>query len=161
MGRGNLVKILFQCPLGWDCSFWCGCKIVVVLVWGVCILGAVGAVNNQNERRKVKLNSIGKNQTEIEGKDGRTVLYSYNTPVAVFVPGVGALVTDTKWSVTTSKHVNAAGRRWGVLKCKEVSQAEIERIAGGGEVLSVKEQAAFDRAGCTGLGAVRANGGGK
>lgn len=38
--------------------------------------------------------------------DGRQVLLSYGTPVAVFVPGKGYLALDHRYSVTTSRHVN-------------------------------------------------------
>jgi len=56
----------------------------------------------------MKLNPVGSNQTEIEKADGTTVLYSYKTPVAVFVSGKGALVTAQKYSVTTGRHINQA-----------------------------------------------------
>jgi hypothetical protein len=77
----------------------------------------------------MKLNPIGSNQTEIECADGSTVLYSYKTPVAVFVPGRGALVTKTKYSVTTSRHINAAVERWSATR-HAVEQAEIDKLAG-------------------------------
>jgi hypothetical protein len=64
----------------------------------------------------MKLNSIAANQTEIEKSDGTTVFYSYSTPVAVFVPGKGALVTSTKYSPTTSRHINKTVDRWGCTK---------------------------------------------
>lgn len=76
----------------------------------------------------MKLNPIGPNQTEIERADGVTVFYSYQTPVAAFVPGRGGLVTAQKYSKTTSRHVNQAVARWGCNKT-EVSQAEIDAIA--------------------------------
>lgn len=62
------------------------------------------------------LNPIAANQNEVEKSDGTTIFYSYKTPVAVFVPGKGALVTSTKYSVTTSKHINRAVSRWGCSK---------------------------------------------
>lgn len=75
-----------------------------------------------------KLNPVGSNQTEIEKADGTTILYSYKTPVAAFVPGRGALVTSKKWSVTTSRHINKALERWGATR-HEVDQTEIEKLA--------------------------------
>lgn len=39
--------------------------------------------------------------------DGREVLLSYGVPVAAYVPGHGYVRTATKYSVTTSRHVNA------------------------------------------------------
>ncbi len=76
----------------------------------------------------MKLNPVGSNQTEIESADGKTVLYSYQTPVAVFLPGRGGLVTTKKWSVTTSRHINKALERWGCSRV-EVDQKEIEALA--------------------------------
>ena len=77
---------------------------------------------------KTKLNPIGPNQTEIEKDNGVTVLFSYSTPVAAFVPGRGVLVSDTHYSVTTSRHINAAAERWGGTVTK-VPQAEISALA--------------------------------
>lgn len=44
---------------------------------------------------------------ELEGAGGVRVLVSYATPVAAFVSGAGYLVTNRKYSVTTSRHVRA------------------------------------------------------
>ena len=55
----------------------------------------------------MNLTQIGSNQTMITTADGKQVFYSYNTPVAAYLPGVGYVVTDTKHSATTSKHINA------------------------------------------------------
>jgi len=55
----------------------------------------------------MKVNSIGSNQTEITLSNGTIVLVSYSTPVACFIPGEGYYRTEQKWSVTTSKHINA------------------------------------------------------
>lgn len=84
----------------------------------------------------MKLNPIGKNKTEIQMGD-RTVFYSYSTPVAVFVGGGksrGAVVTEKKFSATTSRHIGQILRVWGCSSV-EVSQREIERLAGGGELV--------------------------
>ena len=54
----------------------------------------------------MKLTKLGPNQTEIEIAGGARVLYSYNTPVAAFVPGRGLCRTEKRWSSTTSKHIN-------------------------------------------------------
>lgn len=37
----------------------------------------------------------------------RSVLFSYKTPVAVHIEGVGYFKTEKKWSRTTSRHINA------------------------------------------------------
>ncbi len=76
----------------------------------------------------MQLNPIGPNQTEVERQDGTTILYSYKTPVAAFVPGKGALCTTTKYSRTTSKHITLALNRWGATR-HNVEQNEINAIA--------------------------------
>lgn len=55
----------------------------------------------------MNLTTIGANQTMITLADGSQVFFSYNTPVAAYLPGEGYLVTATKHSATTSKHINA------------------------------------------------------
>ena len=75
----------------------------------------------------MKLNVVGSNQTELVKADGTTVFFSYNTPVAVFIPGHGALVTSTKYSRTTSKHATQALNRWGATKNSPVTQEEVNR----------------------------------
>lgn len=72
--------------------------------------------------------NVGSNQTEIEYPDGTTVLVSYSTPVAAFVPGRGGLCTSTKYSNTTSRHISQAIKRWGCSKTV-VDQSEIDEIA--------------------------------
>jgi len=87
--------------------------------------------NKQIKKDKImKLNHIAANQTEIENRDGTTILYSYQTPVAAFVPGRGALVSATKYSATTSRHVGRAVKRWGARNRVEVAQSEIDAICG-------------------------------
>lgn len=49
--------------------------------------------------------NIGSNQTEVETRKGR-ILVSYSTPVAAWINGK-AYRTAKKWSVTTSRHINA------------------------------------------------------
>ena len=77
----------------------------------------------------MKLTPIGSNQTEIERADGVIILYSYKTPVAAFVPGKGGLCTSTKYSATTSRHINAAIVRWGCSRA-QVDQGVIDQMAG-------------------------------
>lgn len=76
----------------------------------------------------MELNPIGSNQTEIGKSGGITILYSYKTPVAVFVPGKGGLVSSKKYSVTTSRHINKAIERWGCSRT-EVDQGIIDQYA--------------------------------
>jgi len=75
------------------------------------------------------LKPVGSNQTEIEKTNGVTVLYSYSTPVAVFIPGQGAVCTSTKHSKTTSAHINAAVKRWDCSR-RDVPQEVIDQYAG-------------------------------
>ena len=75
----------------------------------------------------MKLNVVGSNQTELVKANGTTVFFSYNTPVAVFVPGYGVLVSSTKYSTTTSRHINQQMKRWGTTKSCPASQEEINR----------------------------------
>jgi hypothetical protein len=78
----------------------------------------------------MKLKQLGANRSEVSLSDGTVVLFSYSTPVAAFVEGRGYLVTETNYSVTTSKHI----RTWlpaGVIKIAKVPQAEIDALAGG------------------------------
>jgi len=66
------------------------------------------------KKRKNKMNvkPYGSNQTLI-GAQGCTVLYSYNTPVALKSPSGKLYQTNHKWSVTTSKHINNFVRDMG------------------------------------------------
>jgi len=74
----------------------------------------------------MEVKTVGANQVEITKAGGAIVLYSYDTPVAVFVPGVGGLCTTTKWSKATGRHINLAIARWGCSR-QDVSQDVIEQ----------------------------------
>jgi hypothetical protein len=76
--------------------------------------------------------AIGSNMTEaIHGR--ATILYSYETPVAAHVEGIGYFKTDKKWSVTTSRHINKWLESHGASGAVLVPQEEIERIARKGD----------------------------
>jgi hypothetical protein len=47
----------------------------------------------------IRLHLLGPNQTT-------EIFFSYETPVAAFVPGRGFIRTKTKHSLTTSQHIN-------------------------------------------------------
>ena len=53
----------------------------------------------------MQLTPIASNMTEVETSEAR-ILFSYRTPVAAYVFGVGYIKTDKFWSVTTSRHIN-------------------------------------------------------
>ena len=55
----------------------------------------------------MKLRNTGSNQAVIEFNDGTEILFSYETPVAGFKPGMGYFKTAQFFSNTTSKHVNS------------------------------------------------------
>lgn len=79
----------------------------------------------------MKLKVIGSNQTEVSYPSGVRALFSYSTPVAVYLPGRGFVVTATKHSRTTSRHVNA----WvGGAETSTGTSEEIARLAAGGDV---------------------------
>ena len=54
----------------------------------------------------LRLKIIAPNQTEIRKTDGTIVFFSYETPVAAFIPGRGFIRTSVKYSVTTQRHIN-------------------------------------------------------
>ena len=72
----------------------------------------------------MKLKPIKSNMTELQIGD-KTVLFSYETPVAYNQEGVGFFRTETHYSVTTSKHIN----QWlKGAKAQEVEQTVIDEI---------------------------------
>jgi len=75
----------------------------------------------------MKVKSIGSNQTEIHFICGTIVLVSYETPVAALLSSGRYIKTSTKYSRTTSKHIN----QWlSGTYAEEVSQEELNRIVG-------------------------------
>jgi hypothetical protein len=76
------------------------------------------------EAVQMKLKQIGSNMTELDMGDAQ-VFFSYETPVAARTD-TGALVrTSTKYSVTTTKHIN----KWlDGMPAVEVPQAVINDL---------------------------------
>ena len=75
----------------------------------------------------MQLTPIASNMTEVE-TDSARVLFSYRTPVAAYVYGVGYVKTDKWWSVTTSRHIN----KWlDGGTAKEVSQTYLDKLVQG------------------------------
>ncbi len=72
----------------------------------------------------MQLTPIATNMTEIETSEAR-ILFSYRTPVAAYVFGRGYVRTETKWSVTTSRHIN----KWldGVT-AEKVAQTYLDKL---------------------------------
>ena len=54
----------------------------------------------------MKLTQLGSNQTLLLMPDGEEFFFSYETCVAGYTPGEGYFKTSTKYSRTTSKHIN-------------------------------------------------------
>lgn len=76
----------------------------------------------------MKLKQLGANRTELTMQDGAIVLFSYETPVAAFVPGQGYIVSAVHYSVTTSKHIG----QWIPKEASrtKVLQSVIDALAG-------------------------------
>lgn len=72
----------------------------------------------------MRLKSLGPNSTEIAG-ERVSVLFSYATPVAAHIEGVGYFRTETQHSVTTSRHINAF---LGGAKARTVSQEWLDAM---------------------------------
>lgn len=71
----------------------------------------------------IRIKQIASNMTVLY-RDGNEILFSYQTPVAVFDRNTGTYFrTETKYSQTTSRHIN----KWvGNTKAEEVPQSIIE-----------------------------------
>ena len=76
----------------------------------------------------MKLTPIAANQNEVQFTNGTQVFFSYKTPVAAYCPSSGYIRTATKWSSTTSRHIN----KWleGVTAI-EVNQEELNNLVAG------------------------------
>lgn len=72
----------------------------------------------------MKLKQAGSNQTILEIGETQ-VFFSYETPVAAFVPGRGYLKTDCRWSQTTSKHITQYLQG---AKATVVPQSELDQL---------------------------------
>lgn len=53
----------------------------------------------------MKLQQLGPNRTLVRFGDGTQVFFSYETPVAGYVPRMGYFKTEKNWSRTTSKQI--------------------------------------------------------
>ena len=77
------------------------------------------------ESTQMQLTPIAANQTQLNLHDGTEVFFSYKTPVAAKLPNYDYIRTATKWSVTTTKHIN----KWldGVI-AKTVDQKVLDNL---------------------------------
>lgn len=72
-----------------------------------------------------KLKPLGANKTQVELNDGTIVFFSYETPVAAQLAQGGFVRTETKYSRTTSKHIN----QWlEGAKAETVPQATLDAL---------------------------------
>lgn len=79
----------------------------------------------------MKLTPLGANRNEVDLGNGLKVLFSYKTPVA-YIDGDGiTYVTKTKWSRTTSKHINQWATGFDRI---EVPQEQIDNLVDKGGV---------------------------
>ena len=80
------------------------------------------------ESTQMQLTPIAANQTQLNLNDGTEVFFSYKTPVAAKLPNYDYIRTATKWSTTTTRHIN----KWleGV-NCKTVDQSILDNLVGG------------------------------
>lgn len=79
----------------------------------------------------MKLKPLGSNNTTIELVDGTVILFSYETPVAAFVPGQGYYRTEQHFSRTTSKHITQWLAREGCVGVNLRPQSFFYNLARG------------------------------
>lgn len=72
----------------------------------------------------MKLHTIGSNQTQLSLPDGIELFFSYDIPVAAFIPSMGYVRTEKYHSVTTSKHIN----RWTDKTQRTVTQKFLDEL---------------------------------
>ena len=54
----------------------------------------------------MQLTPIAANQTQLNLNDGTEIFFSYKTPVAAKLSNFEYIRTATKWSTTTTRHIN-------------------------------------------------------
>lgn len=74
------------------------------------------------------IKSLAKNKTELHKQD-RIILYSYSTPVAVYIKDIGYFISNFHHSKTTSRHVNSWISTFPGVPRKYVTQEEINRLS--------------------------------
>ena len=75
----------------------------------------------------MQLKTIAANQTQLNLSNGTEIFFSYETPVAAKLPDYEYIRTATKWSVTTSRHIN----KWlgSVTNVTEIEQSVLDNLA--------------------------------
>ena len=79
------------------------------------------------ESTQMQLTPIAANQTQLNLNAGTEVFFSYRTPVAAKLPNYDYIRTATKWSTTTTRHIN----KWleGVT-AQTVDQSILDSLVG-------------------------------
>ena len=78
------------------------------------------------ETMNKKIKKIGQQSVaEHRYENGAVILVSYSTSVAAYIPGLGWMETTTKYSRTTSKHINQWRARHGYPMVAQVPQEEL------------------------------------
>lgn len=75
----------------------------------------------------MKVRNIGSNMTELE-LGSKTILFSYQTPVAAHIEGEGYVRTSKHWSVTTSRHINKWLASNRAQAPRTVDQSELDNM---------------------------------
>lgn len=76
----------------------------------------------------VSIKRLGANSTVLRLSNGGEILFSYETPVAAFIPGRGYVKTDKYYSRTTSKHITewVDGGKAATVKDEEILKLTAE-----------------------------------
>ena len=78
----------------------------------------------------MQLRPIAANQTELTLSNGTQVFFSYRTPVAAYLADKAKYVrTATKWSTTTSRHINKWMGKDVADTCDTVSETFLRGLA--------------------------------
>lgn len=76
----------------------------------------------------MRLRKLGTNRTQLTLDNGTEVLFSYETPVAAYIHKRGYVRTSTKYSQTTTRHINV----WlGGVNAETVEQEVIRACTTG------------------------------
>ena len=91
---------------------------------------------------KHTMKRLGKqNAWDVTYENGAQFLLSYAVPVAAYIPGLGFIETEQKFSITTSKHITQWKKRMGYPLVARVPQTEIENWLRDLDSLKFGEQA--------------------
>ena len=76
----------------------------------------------------MKCQVLASNVAQVSLSDGTEVLYSYQTAVAIFIPGRGWVRDGHYYSKTTSRHINAHADRNAEMVTHEEFMKLIEAV---------------------------------